>query len=107
MYVVNIVLLRGRIACHWLACIVVFLSFSPTRTNHKHTLYQIATEAVVHQLWKYKLFKLNIFPKVHSHLIAVPKADRGITGRCMENLSNLLILQIDSGRPAHLLFKFS
>lgn len=58
MYVVNIVRLRGLIACHWQAC--TGLSLSHTCTNRKHTSFQNATEAGVHQGRKYKLFNWNI-----------------------------------------------
>lgn len=65
MYVVNIVQLKGTIACHSLACTLFFMHAH----NHKHTSFPNATEADVHQRRKYKLFNWNIIPKVLSHLI--------------------------------------
>lgn len=63
----------------------------------------------MHQGRKYKLFNWNIIQKVHSHLIAIPKADIGITGRCMENVRNFFfcMLLIGSGHPISLWFVFS
>lgn len=65
MYVVNIVQLKGTIACHSLACTLFFMHAQ----NHKHTSFPNATEADVLQRRKYKLFNWNIIPKVHSPLI--------------------------------------
>lgn len=83
MYVLNIVRLRGPIACHRLACAGLSTSFFPprTRTGHKHTSFQNATPAGVRQEREHKLFNWSIIPTVHSHLIATPEADSGDTGR--------------------------
>lgn len=85
MYVVNIVGLRGPIACHRLACAGLSTSSSPsacTRTGHKHTSFQNAAPAGVRQVRLHQLFNWTIILTVHSHLIASPEAasgDRGTT----------------------------
>lgn len=64
----------------------------------------------MHQGRKYKLFNRNIIQKVHSHLIAIPKADIGKTSRCIENVRiffSFCVLLIGSGHPISLWFVFS
>lgn len=109
MYVVNIVWLRGSIACHWLACTWLSPCFSLKHAETISTIsFQNATDTGVHQGRKYKLFNWNIILKVRSHLIVNPKVDIRITGRCVENerISSSMLL-IGSGHSISHWFAFS
>lgn len=80
MYVVNIVRLRGPIACHRLASLPLSPPPPAHAQGHKHTSFQNATPAGVRQVRAHQLFNWSIILTVHSHLIASPEAASGDTG---------------------------
>lgn len=76
MYVVNIVWLRGLIACRcWPAPSAPPLPFSYTQKPRAHLIPK-CDRPRAHRGRKHKLFSGNIILKVRSQLIVIPKADR-------------------------------
>lgn len=108
MYVVNIVRLRGPIACHRLACAALspalFLKHAQTvSTPHSKTRQRLVCARGGGINYSAGI----LFQKVHSHLIVIPDADMGITGQMYGGGGMKIfffILLIGSGHPISLLF---
>lgn len=87
MHVVNIVRLRGPIACHRLACsglspslcLIHAQTISPPHSKMRQSLVYTKGGSINYSTG-------ILFQKVHSHLIVIPKAGVGITGRCIVNV---------------------
>ena len=79
------------------------LTLCHTRTDHKHTLFQNATEAGEHQGRKYELFNWNIIPKgpfpSDRDSQVVCRNRRQLYGECDDYFTPL----IGSGHPISLL----